>query len=100
MNEWLDDPTSHFILAPALADVPIGPLSADTRETMKAIRQTGAPWTKEYRESVTTYPRPCRKMPALTKREVVRQLLDEKESLRLGPRSRSSGAAAADRHAP
>ena len=102
MNEWLDDPTSHFILAPALADVPIGPLQLTPRETMKAIRQTGAPWTKEYREVGYDVPKTLPgKMPALTKREVVRQLLDEKESLRLGALVLAArGAAAADRHAP
>jgi hypothetical protein len=52
---------------------------------MKAIRQTGAPWTKDYREvSYGVRKILPGKMSALTKSEVVRQLLDEKESLRLG----------------
>src|SRR5207237_5900896 len=68
MNEWLEDPTSHFILAPALADVRIGPLQLTPRETMQAIRQTGAPWTKEYREVGHDVPRTLpAKMAALTK---------------------------------
>jgi hypothetical protein len=85
MSEWLEDPTSHFVLAPALADVRIGPLQLTPRETMRAIRKTGAPWTKEYREVGYDVPRALSgKMPALAKAEVVRQLFDDSESLRLG----------------
>lgn len=102
MNEWLDDPTSHFVLAPALADVRIGPLQLTPRETMRAIRQTGAPWTKEYREVGYSVPATLPgKMPALTKSEVVHQLFDERESIRLGALVLAArGASAADRHSP
>jgi hypothetical protein len=85
MNEWLQDPTSHFVLAPALADVRIGPLQLTPRETMLAIRRTGAPWTKEYREIGYDIPRDLpHEMPSLPKAEVVRRLLDENESIQLG----------------
>jgi len=85
MNEWLDDPTSHFVLAPALADVHIGPLQLTPRETMRAIRKTGAPWTKEYREVGFVVPQVLpHEMPALSKAEVARQIFDDVESLRLG----------------
>jgi hypothetical protein len=69
---------------------------------MKAIRQTGAPWTKEYREVRYGVPKTLPgKMLALTKGEVVRQLLDEKESLRLGALVLAArGATQADRHSP
>ncbi|MCA1829286.1 MAG: hypothetical protein LC689_20370 [Myxococcales bacterium] len=50
MNEWLEDPKSHFVVAPAFADVHIGPLQLTPRETIRAIRETGTPWTKQYRE--------------------------------------------------
>jgi hypothetical protein len=100
MYEWLDDPKSHFILAPALADVPIGPLQLTPRETMRAIRQTGAPWTKEYRETRYDVPKTLPgNMPGLTKSEVVRLLLDEKESLPLGALVLAArGATQVDRH--
>jgi len=84
MNEWLSDDKSHFVIAPAFADVRIGPLQLSPRETMLAIRRTGAPWTKQYREIGYDVPRLLTgEMPPLSKEEVVRRLFDDKESLRL-----------------
>lgn len=85
MKEWLDDPKSHFVLAAGLADVRIGPLQLTPRETMLAIRRTGAPWTKEYREIGFDVPRVLAgEIAPLPKSEVVRRLFDETECLRLG----------------
>ncbi len=95
MNEWLEDPKSHFVLAPAFADVRIGPLQLTPRETMRAIRQAGAPWTKEYREVGYDVSQVLAgTMPPLTKAEVVRVLFDDADSLRLGALVLAARAAA------
>ena len=85
MEEWLKDPTSHYLVAAAFADIAIGPLQLSPRETMRAIRETGAPWTKEYREIGFRVPHLLPgQMPALSKAEVVQQLFDGEESMKLG----------------
>ena len=100
MNEWLADPNSHWVLAPAFADVHIGPLQLTPRETMRAIRQAGAGWTKEYREVGYDVPQvlPGR-MNALSKAEVVRRLFDDEASLPLGALVLAARAAGPDRAA-